>query len=64
LNTAKLDNLNKYNKNNLNKGDKVTHTKFGKGLVISVTGDNCIIAFPHPYGIKKLLKDHPAISKN
>jgi len=64
LNTAKLDNLNKYKKNDLNKGDKVNHTKFGKGLVISVTGDNCIIAFPHPYGIKKLLKDHPAISKN
>ena len=63
LNTAKLDNLNKYNKNDLNKGDKVTHSKFGLGLVISVTGDNCIIAFPHPYGIKKLLKDHPAISK-
>ncbi len=64
LNTAKLNNLNKYNKNDLNKGDKITHTKFGLGIVISVTGENCIIAFPQPYGIKKLLKDHPAISKN
>ena len=64
LNTAKLESLNSYNKNDLNKGDKITHKKFGLGLVISVTGDNCIIAFPHPYGIKKLFKDHPAISKN
>lgn len=63
LNIAKLDNLNKYEKNDLNKGDKINHTKFGLGMVISVTGDNCIIAFPHPYGIKKLLKNHPAISK-
>ncbi|MCK5761586.1 MAG: ATP-binding domain-containing protein, partial [Candidatus Izimaplasma sp.] len=64
LNKTKLNNLNEYKKNDLNKGDKVSHTKFGKGIVISVTGDNCIIAFPQPYGIKKLLKDHPAISKN
>ena len=63
LNVAKLENLNNYKKNDLNKGDKITHKKFGIGLVISVTGDNCIIAFPHPFGIKKLLKDHPAISK-
>ncbi len=64
LNRMKRDNLDNYKKNDLNKGDKITHLKFGEGLVISVTGDNCIIAFPHPFGIKKLLKDHPAISKN
>lgn len=64
LNRVKRDNLDNYKKNDLNKGDKITHSKFGEGLVISVTGENCIIAFPHPYGIKKLLKNHPAISKN
>ncbi len=64
LNKVKRNNLNNYQKNDLNKGDKVTHTKFGQGIVISVTGDNCIIAFAHPHGIKKLLKDHSAISKN
>ncbi len=63
LNAVKRNNLDNYQKNDLNKGDKVTHTKFGDGLVISVTGDNCIIAFAHPHGIKKLLKDHGAISK-
>ncbi|KFZ27689.1 MAG: ATP-dependent DNA helicase PcrA [Candidatus Izimaplasma bacterium HR2] len=56
-------NLDKYQKNDLNKGDRVNHTKFGEGMVISVAGDNCIIAFAQPYGIKKLLKDHAAITK-
>jgi DNA helicase-2/ATP-dependent DNA helicase PcrA len=56
-------NLDNYKDNDLNKGDKVEHTKFGEGMVISVAGDNCIIAFEHPYGIKKLLKDHAAITK-
>ncbi len=55
--------LNNYAKNDLNKGDKVSHTKFGEGTVVSIAGDNCIIAFKHPHGVKKLLKDHPAISK-
>ena len=56
-------NLDKYQKNDLNKGDRVNHTKFGEGMVISVAGDNCIIAFAQPHGIKKLLKDHAAITK-
>lgn len=56
-------NLDNYQENDLNKGDKVNHTKFGEGMVISVAGDNCIIAFAQPHGIKKLLKDHAAITK-
>ncbi|MBN2604811.1 MAG: UvrD-helicase domain-containing protein [Bacilli bacterium] len=59
----KLDNLNQYQKNDLNKGDKIVHTKFGDGVVISVVNDNCVIAFAQPHGIKRLLKDHPSISK-
>ncbi len=55
--------INNYSKNDLNKGDKVSHVKFGNGIVVSVAGDNCVIAFTHPHGIKKLLKDHPAIKK-
>ncbi|AIO18345.1 ATP-dependent DNA helicase PcrA [Candidatus Izimaplasma bacterium HR1] len=51
------------NQNDISKGDKVTHKVFGDGVVVSVAGDNCIIAFKHPHGVKKLLKDHPAISK-
>lgn len=55
--------LDNYKQNDLNKGDKISHTKFGDGVVVSVAGDNCVIAFTHPHGIKKLLKDHPAIKK-
>jgi len=63
VNAVRKQSLNSYNKNELNKGEKVTHDKFGEGIVVSVAGDNCIIAFSHPHGIKKLLKDHPAIHK-
>jgi len=56
-------NLETDNKNDISKGDKITHKVFGDGVVVSVAGDNCIIAFKHPHGVKKLLKDHPAISK-
>jgi DNA helicase-2/ATP-dependent DNA helicase PcrA len=50
-------------KNELTKGDKVLHKAFGEGVVVSVAGDQCIIAFSAAHGIKKLLKDHPAITK-
>ncbi len=63
IHQVKRNNLDKYEVNELNKGDKIHHDSFGDGMVISVTGDNCMIAFGHQYGIKKLLKDHPAIKK-
>ncbi len=44
-------------------GDKVNHKAFGPGMVVSVDSDNVSIAFKAPYGIKKLLKGHPAIEK-
>ncbi|MEC9484740.1 MAG: UvrD-helicase domain-containing protein [Candidatus Izemoplasma sp.] len=55
--------LDTYSENTLNKGDKVTHKTFGDGVVVSVAGKQCVIAFSHGVGIKKLLKDHPAIKK-
>ena len=57
---ASLDN---YKENDLNKGDKVEHSKFGPGIVITIVSDNATIAFESPYGIKTLLKDHKAIKK-
>jgi DNA helicase-2/ATP-dependent DNA helicase PcrA len=56
-------NIESYNSNDLNKGDKVSHKTFGDGVVVSVTGNQCIIAFKQGVGIKKLMKDHPAIIK-
>jgi len=62
-NIIKKRNLDHYQENDLNKGDKVSHTTFGDGVVISVVNENCMIAFKTPHGIKTLLKNHKAITK-
>jgi DNA helicase-2/ATP-dependent DNA helicase PcrA len=62
-NQIKRNNLDHYKENDLNKGDKVNHSKFGDGVVVSVVGDNAMIAFKSPYGVKTLLKNHKAITK-
>ena len=44
-------------------GEKVKHETFGEGIVVAV-GDTVVeIAFPHPVGIKKLMKGHSSIKK-
>ena len=45
------------------KYDYVYHEVFGQGKVISVSGSLVTIAFKHPYGIKKLMKNHKSLSK-
>ncbi len=47
----------------LSKGDKVTHTVFGDGVVITMDEDIATIAFPAPHGIKKIVENHPALKK-
>ena len=44
-------------------GDYVVHENFGTGKVIEVTNSLVTVAFPHPYGIKKLMKNHKSLSK-
>jgi len=44
-------------------GDHVVHDEFGEGVVISVDGLLVTIAFPHPYGIKKMMAKHKSLSK-
>ena len=44
-------------------GDHVRHSEFGEGVVILVDGSLVTIAFPHPYGIKKMMANHKSISK-
>lgn len=46
-----------------NIGDKVNHTEFGEGIIVSVDKSILTIAFPHPYGIKKIIKGHKSIVK-
>lgn len=44
-------------------GDFVYHEVFGTGKVVEVTNTLLSIAFKHPYGIKKLMKNHKSITK-
>lgn len=44
-------------------GEHIIHTTFGNGVIISVEKQIIIIAFPHPYGIKNVIKGHKSIRK-
>ena len=46
-----------------NIGDKVSHDTFGIGVVVSIDKSIVTIAFPHPIGIKMLMKGHKSIKK-
>lgn len=55
--------LPKAQKTYLSNGDKVTHTVFGEGVVVSMHEDVATIAFPAPHGIRKIIESHPALKK-
>ena len=44
-------------------GEKVIHTSFGEGVIVSVEKSILTIAFPHPIGIKMIMKGHKSIRK-
>ncbi len=44
-------------------GERISHTEFGEGIVVSIDKSIITVAFPHPVGIKKLMKGHPNITK-
>ena len=46
-----------------NVGDKVIHDTFGEGIVVTIDKSIVTIAFPHPIGIKKIMKGHKSIRK-
>lgn len=46
-----------------NVGDNVVHDSFGLGVIITVDKSLITVAFPHPHGIKKLMKGHSSIRK-
>ncbi len=46
-----------------NIGDYVYHDVFGQGKVVGISGSLISIAFKHPFGIKKLMKNHKSITK-
>ena len=46
-----------------NVGDRIMHDVFGQGVIITVDKSLITVAFPHPHGIKKLMKGHSSIRK-
>ncbi len=44
-------------------GDFVYHETFGQGKVVEVTNTLVSVAFKHPFGVKKLMKNHKKLSK-
>ena len=44
-------------------GDYVYHESFGTGKVVEVTNTLVSVAFKHPFGIKKLMKNHKKLAK-
>ena len=44
-------------------GDYVYHDTFGTGRVVEVTNTLVSVAFKHPHGVKKLMKNHKKLSK-
>ena len=44
-------------------GDFVYHETFGTGKVVEVTNTLVSVAFKHPHGVKKLMKNHKKLSK-
>lgn len=44
-------------------GDYVYHETFGTGRVVEVTKTLVSVAFKHPHGVKKLMKNHKKLSK-
>ena len=44
-------------------GEHVLHDIYGEGVVISIEDKILTVAFPHPAGIKKLMKGHSSFHK-
>ena len=63
VDTSRYKPIKEVDNSGLKPGDKIIHKAFGEGVVISVGENLAKIAFKAPYGIKELLKNHPAISK-
>ncbi len=44
-------------------GEKVIHSTFGEGIIVSISKTVLNIAFPHPTGIKTIIKGHKSVRK-
>ena len=44
-------------------GDHVKHVDYGEGVVVNIDKSLITIAFPHPLGTKKFIKNHKSLTK-
>ena len=44
-------------------GDHVKHIDYGEGVVVNIDKSLITIAFPHPLGTKKFIKNHKSLTK-
>ena len=51
------------NSSEIKDGDRVIHTIFGEGVVISIKGGIATIAFKHPIGVKQIAANHKYLQK-
>ena len=47
----------------IRKGEQVIHSKFGEGIVLSCRNGIAEIAFPFPFGVKKIAAGHPSLKR-
>ncbi len=59
----KISNMYKENDAGIKDGDRVIHSIFGEGVVISVNGSLATIAFKHPVGVKTIAANHKYLTK-
>ena len=62
---AKINKEKMYRNTNVdyNIGDNIRHEDYGEGIVIAVDKKIITVAFSHPIGIKKFIKNHRSITK-
>ena len=62
---AKINKERMYRTNDVdyNIGDNIRHEDYGEGVVTAVDKKIITVAFPHPIGIKKFIKNHRSITK-
>ena len=53
----------KKRKGRLQKGDLVQHASFGEGIIIDVKDGLATIAFAQRYGVRRIMADHPSLSR-
>ena len=44
-------------------GEHIIHNTYGEGVVVGIEDKILTVAFPHPVGIKKLMKGHSSFHK-